>query len=1069
MEERNALVFSQRSEWITTLYASFQDDENLYLVMEYVSGASFRALLNNRETIMGETEARFYIAEMVLALAEPENYLLDATGHIKLADFGSCIRYTKGKMISSQIAVGTPDYISPEILRANEGKAEYGVEVDWWSLGIILYELLCDEVPFYAESLVGTYGKIMNHETTFAFPNEPELTENCQDLIKRYQERLGRLDAEEIKNHKWFDGIDWANIRKSNRRASHIVATAPFIPELSGPEDTRYFEDEENETKKFVKKALVKTKEFSGNSLAFVGYNYVHNSTAFIQYPGMTAADASASASRRSATASPAEVQELKNQLAKNAEVTRHLQATLAALELQKAELENEGKSAKLAHEMSISKNRDLESKLSNVETLYASATSNGNRVQELTEIKTQLESDIAKLNADIRCQKEDAIKVQHSLAENIKSKTVLETKIKDQQDQISALQQEREALKTTIAVTTDSSLQRSQEFAEVTAKLAKLTLDYEASVVQNQAKTSLIQEKTKQLEEHAEAIAQLEKTEAIHKLEIAAAASKYSEAELEVARLNQEIQELNKNAQSTSSSELESLKTQLQSQQAARAKTVEELASIQKSKALLEIEVSSLNKSRIISQQAQQELAEQILELDKKVKEQELVTEALAADKLSLEAQLAAVKGDLAKSQSAVQELSLAKKELDQILDSRESLYETLLKCNDDLKVKLNLEIELAAALEERISKLSEDLATERKLRIVADSENSKSLMEIARLQGELRLVTNNPRLMDLEENILSLQTNHKILLINAANEKSLREQAQQKSQELSQKLDLAKAELNDAIQLVEKSEEDHRLRSASLERESNFYQEKVDELAEKLKVLESENLILRTKVEASGQTPAIRENSLEKKSKSTDKLFSKARMSGIFFKSKDNLHETPEKLVTHDEEQHKRMQSHQSFQSAQSLESMKSALSALVKTQSPITGTSVCLTIVLDFFNPIDGLHGLVKVPKGGKVKKGWRLIYLAFCEDKLISYENHDDYSRELNGTVLCNISCDIFVARSVSQNELIHANARDIDLIFKIQAYTPKINAAGEGEASWLLLTVRRRTMLSASQS
>ncbi|KAJ3369936.1 Serine/threonine-protein kinase MRCK alpha, partial [Kappamyces sp. JEL0680] len=643
MEERNALVFSQRSEWITTLYASFQDDENLYLVMEYVSGASFRALLNNRETIMGETEARFYIAEMVLALAEvhnqgyihrdvkPENYLLDATGHIKLADFGSCIRYTKGKMISSQIAVGTPDYISPEILRANEGKAEYGVEVDWWSLGIILYELLCDEVPFYAESLVGTYGKIMNHETTFAFPNEPELTENCQDLIKRLicrrEERLGRLDAEEIKNHKWFDGIDWANIRKSNRRASHIVATAPFIPELSGPEDTRYFEDEENETKKFVKKALVKTKEFSGNSLAFVGYNYVHNSTAFIQYPGMTAVDASASAStsRRSATASPAEVQELKDQLAKNAEVTRHLQATLAALELQKAELENEGKSAKLAHEMSISKNRDLESKLSNVETLYASATSNGNLVQELTEIKTQLESDIAKLNADIRCQKEDAIKVQHSLAENIKSKTVLETKIKDQQDQISALQQEREALKTTIAVTTDSSLQRSQEFAEVTAKLAKLTLDYEASVVQNQAKTSLIQEKTKQLEEHAEAIAQLEKTEAIHKLEIAAAASKYSEAELEVARLNQEIQELNKNAQSTSNSELESLKTQLQSQQAARAKTVEELASIQKSKALLEIEVSSLNKSRIISQQAQQELAEQILELDKKVKEQEL------------------------------------------------------------------------------------------------------------------------------------------------------------------------------------------------------------------------------------------------------------------------------------------------------------------------------------------------------------------------------------------------------------------------------------------------------------
>lgn len=120
MEERNALVFSKLSEWITTLYASFQDEENLYLVMEYVSGASFRALLNNRETVMIEEEARFYVAEMVLALTEihnhsyihrdvkPENYLLDARGHIKLADFGSCIRFAESGLVSSQVSVGTP-------------------------------------------------------------------------------------------------------------------------------------------------------------------------------------------------------------------------------------------------------------------------------------------------------------------------------------------------------------------------------------------------------------------------------------------------------------------------------------------------------------------------------------------------------------------------------------------------------------------------------------------------------------------------------------------------------------------------------------------------------------------------------------------------------------------------------------------------------------------------------------------------------------------------------------------------------------------------------------------------
>jgi serine/threonine protein kinase len=231
MEERNALVFSRKSDWMTTLYASFQDEENLYLVMEYVSGASFRALMNNRETIMTEDEAKFYVAEMTLALEElhrhgyihrdikPENYLVDASGHIKLADFGSCIRFTKDKMISSQITVGTPDYISPEILRANEGKAEYSVEVDWWSLGIIIYELLYDEVPFYSESLVGTYGKIMNHEKTFSFPDEPELSSDCKNLISKFicrsEIRLGKESVDNIKRHPWFQSVDWQKIRKS--------------------------------------------------------------------------------------------------------------------------------------------------------------------------------------------------------------------------------------------------------------------------------------------------------------------------------------------------------------------------------------------------------------------------------------------------------------------------------------------------------------------------------------------------------------------------------------------------------------------------------------------------------------------------------------------------------------------------------------------------------------------------------------------------------------------------------------------------------------------------------------
>ncbi|CAO3651251.1 unnamed protein product [Cunninghamella echinulata] len=240
----------QQQQYIPTLYCSFEDSQSIYLVMEYMAGGDLFSLLDRQQPnlILKEDQAKFYMAEIVESIhflhhrlgylhrdIKPQNILIDASGHIKLTDFGSSIPIDQVSSSSSSLPVGTCDYISPEILLSFQNShLSYGVEVDWWSAGVVLYEMLQEVPPFYSDlGEFDTYKKILFHEGSISFNPDFPISDHAKDLInKLLDKKENRLTYEEIKAHPFFYGIDWDHLYQS---------TPPFQPKLSGPDDISNF------------------------------------------------------------------------------------------------------------------------------------------------------------------------------------------------------------------------------------------------------------------------------------------------------------------------------------------------------------------------------------------------------------------------------------------------------------------------------------------------------------------------------------------------------------------------------------------------------------------------------------------------------------------------------------------------------------------------------------------------------------------------------------------------------------------------------------------------------------
>ncbi|KAH7887955.1 kinase-like domain-containing protein [Phlebopus sp. FC_14] len=245
--ERKILQRSLESPFLVGLKFSFQTDSDLYLVTDFKSGGELFWHLQ-KETRFTEERARFYIAELVLALEhlhkynivyrdlKPENILLDATGHVALCDFG----LSKADLRSDELTTtfcGTTEYLAPEVLLDEHG---YSKLVDFWSLGVLLFEMCCGWSPFYAEDTQQMYKNICFGK--IRFPRNVISEEGkmfVKGLLNRNpKHRLGaQRDAAELKEHPFFMSIDWAAL-------SMKQVTPPFKPVVESDESTANFDPE---------------------------------------------------------------------------------------------------------------------------------------------------------------------------------------------------------------------------------------------------------------------------------------------------------------------------------------------------------------------------------------------------------------------------------------------------------------------------------------------------------------------------------------------------------------------------------------------------------------------------------------------------------------------------------------------------------------------------------------------------------------------------------------------------------------------------------------------------------
>ncbi|XP_054731191.1 rho-associated protein kinase 1 isoform X1 [Anastrepha obliqua] len=1077
-EERHIMAHAN-SDWIVQLHFAFQDAKYLYMVMDYMPGGDIVSLMSMYE--IPEKWAIFYTMEVVLALdtihnmgfvhrdVKPDNMLLDRHGHLKLADFGTCMRMGPNGLVVSSNAVGTPDYISPEVLQSQGVDNEYGRECDWWSVGIFLYEMLVGDTPFYADSLVGTYGKIMDHKNSLSFPAEVEISESAKSLMRAFltdrTQRLGRHGIDEIKAHPFFSNDTWTfdNIRDS---------VPPVVPELSSDDDTRNFEDIERDES--PEEVFPVPKSFDGNHLPFIGFTYTGDyqllSNDTVDAEAKESANAMANHSHRHRPSNSNEIKRLEALLERERNHSETLEKQDKALrqqielitkreaELQRIASEYEKDLALRQHnykvamqkvEQEIEQRKKTEALLAetqrNLDNEQKIRTREMNNNQHHNEKIVTLEKQLKEMEDNFKNENEHVQKLKKQVAELGLIQQELEGKLAQLQALIATLQSQKDALQQEVAETQallaqekNARSQLKELVKESENKLQTMSNDLERMAQREQQS----HEDNRVL---TEKISDLEKANASLDFEFKAMQGRYQQ-EVKAHQETEKSRMLSR--EEANLQEVKALQTKLNEEKSARIKADQNSQEKERQLSMLSVDYRQI-------QQRLQKLEGECRQESEKVMALQSQIEQEHSKKNSLLSELSLQSSEVAHLKSRENQLQ---KEVSSLRETKRKFEEEIAQIKNTLNKEILMKREYQDQLEaeQYFSRLYKTQANEHREEISERCREIQDLKEertslkhqvqvaVARADSEaLARSIAEETVADLEKEKTIKEFELKDFMTKYRNELAAKESAlaaaKETETEYVKKLNQKNAEADELLQQHKKLQDEM----------SQLRATKDEELAKLKEKLQTEMLLKQVAVNKLTEVMNRRDTDLQKQK-------GKARSSAELRKKEKEMRRLQQELSQEREKYNQLSLKLQDVQSqiiedshikqklqmeidckATEIEQLQSKLNETASLSSADNDPED--TQVLDSV-----FEGWLSVPNKQNIRRhGWKRQYVIVSSRKIIFYNTEIDKQNTIDPVLILDLS-KVFHVRSVTQGDVIRADAKEIPRIFQLLY-------AGEGEA------------------